>query len=70
MSEAIQQLVLATIASHGKISDTRILVLPGQTQPAASSEDQISILGALNSLMSREVCIQGFLQRIFNAYIL
>jgi len=58
MSEVIQQLVLATLASHGTINDTRTLVIPGQMQSATSSEDQISILGALNSLMSREVCIQ------------
>jgi len=60
MSEVIQQLVLATLASRGTINDTRALVLPGQMQPATSNEDQISILGALNSLMSREVCIQYF----------
>jgi phenylalanyl-tRNA synthetase alpha chain len=57
MAEAIQQLVLTTLDSHGTIPDSRALVLPGQTQPASSNEDQITILGALNSLLSREVGI-------------
>ncbi|KAF5363645.1 hypothetical protein D9756_000497 [Leucocoprinus leucothites] len=55
MAEALQQLVLAAIDANGAISDTRALVLPGQAQPATSSEDQITILGALNSLLSREM---------------
>lgn len=55
MAEAIQQLVLTTIDAQGTIPDTRTLVLPGQAQPATSHEDQITILGALNSLLSREV---------------
>ncbi len=57
MAEAIQQLVLAALDTQGTIQDTRTLVLPGQVQPATSHEDQITILGALNSLLSREVCI-------------
>jgi len=59
MAEAIQQLILDTLKSDGKIKDTRTLVLPGQTEPDASQETQITILGALNSLSSREVCL-GF----------
>ena len=55
MAEAIQQLVLDTLDKEGTIKDTRTLVLPGQTDPAASHDAQIIILGALNSLSSREV---------------
>lgn len=55
MAEALQQLVLTTLDSEGTIKDTRTLVLPGQSNPASSNEDQITILGALNSLLSREV---------------
>ncbi|KAF8974446.1 hypothetical protein BDZ97DRAFT_1911627 [Flammula alnicola] len=55
MSEALQKLVLDTLESQSSIKDTRSLVLPGQVQPASSSEDQIVILGALNSLLSREM---------------
>ena len=59
MAEAIQQLVLDTLDKEGTIKDTRTLVLPGQTDPAASHDAQIIILGALNSLSSREVCIRS-----------
>ncbi|KAJ3573352.1 hypothetical protein NP233_g2483 [Leucocoprinus birnbaumii] len=55
MAEALQQLVLTALDTNGTILDTRELVLPGQTKPATSSEDQIVILGALNSLLSREM---------------
>lgn len=54
MAEALQKLILDTLDAHSVIKDTRALVLPGQTQPASSTEDQILILGALNSLLSRE----------------
>lgn len=55
MAEALQQLVLDTLAKLSVIQDTRVLVVPGQTDPAQSHEAQITILGALNSLQSREV---------------
>jgi phenylalanyl-tRNA synthetase alpha chain len=55
MAEAIQQLVLDILDSSGIIKDTRTLVLPGHTDPAVSQDAQITILGALNSLASREV---------------
>ena len=56
MSEALQQLVLDTLDASGEISDTRSLTIPGQTGLATSHDAQITILGALNSLLSREVC--------------
>ncbi|KAI0939807.1 Phenylalanyl-tRNA synthetase, beta subunit, cytoplasmic, variant 2 [Taiwanofungus camphoratus] len=55
MAEAIQQLVLDTLERSGTILDTRTLTLPGQSEPAASHDSQIIILGALNSLSSREM---------------
>lgn len=55
MAEAIQQLVLDTLDKSGIIQDTRTLVLPGQADAAADHESQIVILGALNSLASRDV---------------
>lgn len=55
MSEALQKLILDTLDAESTIKDTRSLVLPGQTASASSNEDQIVILGALNSLLSREV---------------
>ena len=56
MAEEIQQLILDTLDSKGKIQDTRTLVLPGHSDAAATQDAQIAILGALNSLLSREVC--------------
>lgn len=66
MAEAIQQLVLDTLDKEGSIKDTRTLVLPGQTDAAASHDSQIIIVGALNSLSSRDVWIikYDFLLRI------
>lgn len=55
MAEAIQQLILDSLDKSGSIQDTRTLVLPGYTEPAASHDSQIIILGALNSLSSRDV---------------
>jgi phenylalanyl-tRNA synthetase alpha chain len=55
MSEALQKLILDTLDLRGSIPDTRAIVLPGHTQHASESEAQIIILGALNSLLSREV---------------
>ena len=56
MAEAIQQLILDTLDKEGEIKDTRTLVLPGYKDPAATHDSQIIILGALNSLSSRDVC--------------
>lgn len=55
MSETLQQLILDTLDSSSEIADTRNLILPGQSSPASSHDAQITILGALNSLLSREV---------------
>jgi phenylalanyl-tRNA synthetase alpha chain len=55
MAETIQKLILETLEKHGTIRDTRTLVLPGHTDPAATHDAQIIILGALNSLSSRDV---------------
>ena len=55
MAEAIQQLILDTLDKDGVIQDTRTLVLPGYKEPAATHDSQIIILGALNSLSSRDV---------------
>ncbi|TFK29372.1 phenylalanine-tRNA ligase [Coprinopsis marcescibilis] len=55
MAESIQQLVLDTLDANGSIPDTRTLVLPGESAPASSHDAQITILGALNSLSSRNV---------------
>ena len=55
MTEALQKLILDTLDAQSSIKDTRQLVIPGQTRPASSNEDQITILGALNSLLSRDV---------------
>ncbi|KIY74132.1 hypothetical protein CYLTODRAFT_364504 [Cylindrobasidium torrendii FP15055 ss-10] len=55
MAEALQQLVLDVLDREGSIKDTRTLTLPGSNEPDASSDAQITILGALNSLSSREM---------------
>ncbi|KAG6833894.1 hypothetical protein H0H87_007905 [Tephrocybe sp. NHM501043] len=57
MAESLQQLILDTLDAQSTIQDTRLLTIPGQSVPAASHEDQITILGALNSLLSREMII-------------
>ncbi|KAJ7765014.1 phenylalanine-tRNA ligase [Mycena maculata] len=51
----LQQLILDTLHAHSTIPDTRSLVIPGQSEPAASQDAQITILGALNSLLSRDM---------------
>ncbi|EJD01428.1 uncharacterized protein FOMMEDRAFT_147949 [Fomitiporia mediterranea MF3/22] len=53
--EAVQELILKTLDSEGSIKDTRNLVLPGESQPANSQDAQLIVLGALNSLASREM---------------
>jgi phenylalanyl-tRNA synthetase alpha chain len=55
MTEPIQQLILHNLDLNGAISDTRHLTLPTSTAPATDAESQVIILGALNSLLSREV---------------
>ncbi|KAF9008942.1 phenylalanine-tRNA ligase [Cyathus striatus] len=55
MSEEIQKRILSILETDGSITDTRELTLPGQTEKASSHEDQAAILGALNSLLSREI---------------
>ncbi|KAF8917916.1 phenylalanine-tRNA ligase [Mucidula mucida] len=55
MAERLQQLVLDTLDAQSTIKDTRQLILPGASAPAASNDDQIVILGALNSLLSRDM---------------
>lgn len=57
MSEILQQIILNTLESQSLIKDTRSFVLPGQSQAARTNEDQITILGALNSLLSRDVSL-------------
>lgn len=47
--------MLKTLDAEGTIKDSRQLVLPGETQPAVSHDAQLTVLGALNSLSSREV---------------
>jgi len=55
MAEDIQQLILDTLDSAGSINDSRSLLLPASSGPATSHDAQIIILGALNSLDSRDV---------------
>lgn len=55
MSESIQQLVLDTLDAQGSIADTRSLTIPGESVAASTHDGQLAILGALNSLLSREV---------------
>ncbi|KAJ7638978.1 phenylalanine-tRNA ligase [Roridomyces roridus] len=55
MAESLQQLILDTLHENSTIPDTRSLVIPGQSEPASSQEAQITILGALNSLLSRDM---------------
>lgn len=55
MAESLQQLILDTLDARSPIKDTRSLVIPGQSQSATSHDAQITILGALNSLLSRDV---------------
>lgn len=55
MSEALQKLILDTLDAKSAIKDTRELKLPGQSEAATSHDAQITVLGALNSLLSRDV---------------
>jgi len=51
----LQQLILDHLDANGSLPDTRSLTIPGATSPATDAESQITVLGALNSLLSREV---------------
>ena len=64
MAEAIQQLILTTLDQDGDIKDTRQLVLPGESTPAASQDAQLLIIAALNSLNSRNVCESSHIMNI------
>jgi phenylalanyl-tRNA synthetase alpha chain len=55
MSDQLLSLILNTLETDSAINDTRDLVIPGTDRKAVSQDDQITILGALNSLQSREV---------------
>lgn len=57
MAEALQKLILDSLDESGTIQDTRTLNIPGQRDLATSHEAQITILGALNSLLSREASL-------------
>ena len=52
MAEVLQRLILDVLNEQSIIADTRTLVLPEELNAA---DEQITILGALNSLLSREV---------------
>ncbi|KAK1229512.1 Phenylalanyl-tRNA synthetase, beta subunit, cytoplasmic [Marasmius sp. AFHP31] len=54
MAESLQKLILDTLDSQSTIKDTRELTIPGESS-ATSHESQITILGALNSLLSRDM---------------
>jgi phenylalanyl-tRNA synthetase alpha chain len=55
MAESLQQVILDLLDSSSTIKDTRSIVLPGKSEAATSHDAQIAILGALNSLLSRDV---------------
>jgi hypothetical protein len=55
MAESLQQLILETLDKSGTIDDTRTINIPDDGGPALSNDAQITILGALNSLASRDV---------------
>ncbi|KAI0269136.1 phenylalanine-tRNA ligase [Gloeopeniophorella convolvens] len=55
MAESVQQLILDHLNAHGDIQDTRHLTLPGAASPAVDADSQIVVLGALNSLDSRQM---------------
>lgn len=53
--ESLQQLILDTLQSEGKIEDTRTIILPAALHKDDLQEAQMVIQGALNSLLSREM---------------
>jgi phenylalanyl-tRNA synthetase alpha chain len=60
MAEQLQQLILDTLDDQSTLPDTRALKIPGQSSPASSHDAQTTILGALNSLLSREASLLSF----------
>jgi phenylalanyl-tRNA synthetase alpha chain len=66
MAEVLQQLILDTLDSSSSIEDTRSLTIPGESGPAISQDAQITILGALNSLLSREVSPSLLLSQLYS----
>ena len=58
MSESLQQLILDYLNTHGSLPDTRTLSIRRSTAQATDPDAQSTILGALNSLLSREVSDQ------------
>jgi phenylalanyl-tRNA synthetase alpha chain len=65
MAEQLQQLILDTLDANSTLPDTRTLTIPGQSTQATSHDAQITILGALNSLLSREVSLHLLLSRSY-----
>ncbi|PFH52843.1 hypothetical protein AMATHDRAFT_73967 [Amanita thiersii Skay4041] len=57
MAESLLQLILDTLETDNVIQDTRSLIIPGHSKPAIAHDDQITILGALNSLLSRDMIL-------------
>jgi hypothetical protein len=55
MAESLQQLILDHLDANGALSDSRTITIPGAASPATDADSQITVLGALNSLLSREV---------------
>lgn len=55
--EAVQQCILSLLESQSIIQDTRNVKLPGESKAATNQDGQLLIQGALNSLLSKEVCI-------------
>lgn len=60
MAEQLQQLILDTLDTQSTLPDTRTLTIPGQSSQTTSHDAQITILGALNSLLSREASFLYF----------
>lgn len=55
--EDVQQRILTILDQNSVIRDTRDLILPGKVESASTQEEQLIIQGALNSLLSKEVCV-------------
>ncbi|KAH9966102.1 phenylalanine-tRNA ligase [Russula dissimulans] len=55
MAESLQQLILDHLDANGALSDSRTITIPGAASPATDADSQITVLGALNSLLSREM---------------
>lgn len=57
--EVVQQCILTILGNDSVIRDTRDITLPGDHPSARSQDGQLLILGALNSLLSREVRVSS-----------